>query len=215
MLKALNAISMVPVLASLTLLTPAYADVTLSGSQIRGKGSNGQLISTGVVIQNPGTIVKANDAGAGFWLQSASGKIRRFNKASDSIGTIVEPGTWYAYPNIYQNQDRAGVWVLVSTGSGTSSSAVVPSGGGSAVGPWKYTTKVPSMGTFALPREFKADGSILDKSTNKIDGFWVQEGEFVYFGQSPGQRTVKFQMSPDGTRLKPVQPSKITGHYER
>jgi hypothetical protein len=58
-----------------------FADVTISGTQTRGRGTNGKLNCEGESLQNGGFIIRAEDAGAGFWLQSDKGHLLRFNKA--------------------------------------------------------------------------------------------------------------------------------------
>lgn len=113
----------------------AWADVTISGTQIRGRGTNGILRCTGVRLENPGTITGVQDAGAGFWLQSDTGQLLRFNTAEEALGTTLTPGTWYAYPNLYQNHDEDGVSVIVGTGTSA------PTGGGSGsapLGTWRF-----------------------------------------------------------------------------
>ncbi len=114
----------------LTLASPALADQTISGTQSRGKGSDGKLTCAGVAIFNGGTVVRATDSGAGFWLQNDKGKILRFNRESDAVGTVLDGGTWWAYPNLYRNNSEAGVSVTVATGAGegasTSSTTAAP-----------------------------------------------------------------------------------------
>ncbi len=102
----------------LGLSSKALADATISGSQTRGHGADGKLRCTGVSIQNGGTVVKVKDSGAGFWLQSDKGRILRFNRAAAAVGTVLEAATWYAYPNLYQGRNEAGVSVVVRTGRG-------------------------------------------------------------------------------------------------
>ena len=104
----------------LLLSSHAGADVTISGTQIRGRGANGVLRCTGVRLENPGTIVSARDSGAGFWLQSDTGQFLRFNTAQEALGTPLTPGTWYAYPNLYRDQDeslRCAIPVFLPDGS--------------------------------------------------------------------------------------------------
>jgi len=105
-----------------------FADVTISGTQTRGRGTNGELKCKGESLQKGGVIVRAEDAGAGLWLQSDGGHLLRFNRAADAIGTTLAPGTWYVYPNLNKNNDRAGAYVVVRTGGGSSGSS--PSGSG-------------------------------------------------------------------------------------
>lgn len=104
----------------------ALADLTLSGAQTRGQGSDGKLQSSGVSLPQGGVIVGATDAaGAGLWLQGPNGRILRFTPGSKAVGAQLSAGTWYAYPNLPPKANTAGCSVTIrpSGSSGTSASS--------------------------------------------------------------------------------------------
>ena len=84
----------------------------LSGSQTRGQGSNGQLRSTPTNLPRSGTVVGVSCNGDGFWIESSSGKIYRFNRGGGN-GTILPPGTYRAYPNLMARQNQANVSITI------------------------------------------------------------------------------------------------------
>lgn len=105
--------------------TPVMADVTLSGTQTRGMGTDGKLHSTGVKLPQGGVIVGATDsAGAGLWLQGSNGQVLRFTPGSRAVGAQLSAGTWYAYPNLPPKANTAGCSVTIRpAGSGASTSS--------------------------------------------------------------------------------------------
>jgi tetratricopeptide (TPR) repeat protein len=112
-------LNLVLMLSCFAVVSPeALADQTIWGTQTRGTGASGQLKCAGVTIQKSGKITKVSDSGAGFWLQSDKGRYLRFDKASDGVGTVLEPSVWYVYPNLPQGANQAGVSLTVATGGG-------------------------------------------------------------------------------------------------
>jgi len=103
------------IVSLLGLAIPAWADVTLSGSQTRGMGTDGKLRSSGVNLPQGGVVVSASDAGAGLWLQGPNGQILRFTPASRAVGAQLSAGMWYAYPNLPTKANTANCAVTIQT----------------------------------------------------------------------------------------------------
>lgn len=100
----------------LTVAVPVWADLTLSGSQTRGMGTDGKLRSSGVNLPQGGVVVAVSDAaGAGLWLQGPNGQILRFTPGSKGVGAKLGPGTWYAYPNLPPKANSADCSVTIKT----------------------------------------------------------------------------------------------------
>lgn len=167
----------------LLLSSHAGADVTISGTQIRGRGANGVLRCTGVRLENPGTIVSARDSGAGFWLQSDTGQFLRFNTAQEALGTPLTPGTWYAYPNLYRDQDEAGVSVTVGSGGGGVDSAA------DVTGVWAWFANGDVT--------FRPDGTLVQ---GDLTGRWTKDGPRVNVQWSHGYYDF-LTLSADGQHL--------------
>ena len=105
-------------LLALCLSGAAWAE-QLSGSQTRGQGTNGQLKSGSLTLPRSGTIVGVTCNGDGFWIESNSGKVMRFNRGGGN-GTVLGPGTYRAYPNLLAGQNRADLSITVQLSKGAS-----------------------------------------------------------------------------------------------
>lgn len=129
--QVIVAVAVISVL-SLAIAIPAWANLTLSGTQTRGQGGvSGKLSSSGVNLPQGGVIASASDSGAGLWLQNQNGSVLRFNSAKSAAGARLAPGKWFAYPNLPPNANNAGCSVTISTtGSGTSKPSGVSPGAG-------------------------------------------------------------------------------------
>lgn len=133
----------------------ALANVTVSGTQTRGRGADGKLHSTGVVLQDGGPIIRASDSGAGFWLESDSGQVLRFYSANEAVGTLVPAATWRAYPNLYPGHDEASVAVVIGAAGTTTASPPSTPSGTSPAGLWDTT--IP--GSVHVQLRFTGSGS--------------------------------------------------------
>lgn len=118
---AFHAIVVVCVVFVLCLTSPvsAWADLTLSGSQTRGMGTDGKLRCSGLQLPQGGVILSASDAGAGLWLQGPNGQVLRFTPASKAVGAQLSAGVWYVYPNLPAKENTAGASVTIqASGAG-------------------------------------------------------------------------------------------------
>lgn len=168
----------------------AFADTTISGTQTRGRGTNGTLHCTSVRLPRGGNIVDVIGAQAGFWLQSNVAGVLRFESAAKAVGSFVPAGTWCAYPNLDRSQDEASVAVVVRTGGAppptVAPPTATPAPGAGLVGSWKRNDG-PEIYTFT------ADG--LASAQTGITGSWTSTGpnEFtVTWTHHPPSRPANF-----------------------
>jgi len=122
----------------------SQAEVTLSGSQTRGQGTDGKLRCSGVKLPDGGVIAAASDTGgAGLWLQGPGGAVLRFTPASKAAGAKLDSGTWYAYPNLPPKANSADCTVTITTekSGGTKSFDGTYSGTWGEMGQLKLTVK--------------------------------------------------------------------------
>ena len=167
----------------LMLFSQAVADVTVSGTQTRGRGSDGKLRSTAVTLRNGGTVVRAADSGGGFWLESDTGQVMRFNDAGQAVGVSIPPGTWRAYPNLYRGHDEASVSVVISTGGG----------GGSNSAPRDEVNETRwTVNGHPVPWVFHGNGTV--DAAGLWNGTWtlVQDGYQVNIGGGADRFVVRF-----------------------
>ncbi|MBI2263547.1 MAG: hypothetical protein HYU64_00005 [Armatimonadetes bacterium] len=135
MVKAPHA-GIIAAILFLGFVTSARADVTLSGTQVRGEGRDAQLRCSGVKLPKGGVIVAASDSGAGFWLEGSGGEVIRFASSRQARGVSLRNGTWYAYPNLPPRANSASVSVTIRTGTATDASG--DTGGTSSIRPAAY-----------------------------------------------------------------------------
>ena len=93
----------------------AWAQVNLSGQQIRGQGSNGKLVCGGINLPQGGVIVGVQCSGDGFWLEGPGG-VKQFRTGNQAVNTQLAPGNYKAFPNLKPQQNEAGVSVQIRSG---------------------------------------------------------------------------------------------------
>lgn len=150
---------LVALLATSTILGgEALGDVTISGTQTRGLGTDGKLRCTAVGLPKGGTIIQVLGAEAGFWLESDAAQVLRFDRADGALGVPLPAGSWCAYPNLYQGKVEASVAVVVRP-EGTAPPTLEPTpldAAQSIVGTWRRSDG-PEVYTFAPDGSASAD----------------------------------------------------------
>lgn len=92
--------------------TAGAQSYTLQGSQTRGTpGKNAKLECTSVKISETVKITAVSGDNSGFWISNGSKTVASFWQPNDpeAKGTILQPGTYYVYPNLRKNQNHATV----------------------------------------------------------------------------------------------------------
>ena len=120
----------------------AFADVTLSGTQIRGKAQmNGELKCKALNLTKGGVITGVSEPGAGYWLEGPRGAVLKFGGKNSGINTSLAAGNWRAYPNLPIGVDTASVTLTIREATG--------GGGGSpsVTGTWNVAFKGGTIGT--------------------------------------------------------------------
>ncbi len=88
--------------------------VTISGQQTRGRGSNAKLYSKPVKLSKNSKIVAVSGNNQGFWITSSRGVIvAKYWTQNDkrAIGVTLKKGTYYIYPNLKRGQNKANVTI--------------------------------------------------------------------------------------------------------
>ena len=127
--------------------SPGQGDYTLSlfGSQTRGgAGANAKLDCKGVSLGKGGLITSVSCGPAGFWLQDDKNTVYRYNNPQTAVNNGLQPGTYWAYPNLSHNQSYAGVTVCITEGAVATSSTATTStttNKNSITGNWGFLLK--------------------------------------------------------------------------
>ena len=85
---------------------------TISGKQIKGSaGKNAQLTCQAVKITKKVKITSISGNNAGFWISKGGNAIKKYWKSNDAAakGFVLNPGTYYVYPNLKKGQSNATV----------------------------------------------------------------------------------------------------------
>ncbi len=95
------------------LITSEVCSQTVYGEQIRGKsGNNATLSCEGITLGSTGTIAKIVGSNDGFWITNSSGLlVQNFSSMTEALGFKLPAGTYYIYPNLKSNQNKATVEV--------------------------------------------------------------------------------------------------------
>ena len=86
----------------------------LTGYQTKGSaGKNAKLDCKAVTINKTVKIISIAGDNAGFWITKGGAAIAKYWKTNDpkAIGFSLKPGTYYIYPNLKRNQQKASVIV--------------------------------------------------------------------------------------------------------
>jgi len=86
---------------------------TLYGEQVKGTaGKNAVLKCSGIKFTSSVTINDVTGDNAGFWISNKNGVlIINFDTMEEAIGYKLKKGTYYVYPNLRNNQNKATVTV--------------------------------------------------------------------------------------------------------
>lgn len=95
------------------LVTSDLYSQTVYGEQTRGtSGNNASLKCEGITLSSSATIAKIVGSNDGFWITNGSGAlVQNFASMSEALGFKLPAGTYYVYPNLKSNQDRATIEV--------------------------------------------------------------------------------------------------------
>ncbi len=101
------------VLLFLFLSLDAYSQQTVYGEQTKGTaGKNAELSCEGITLSSNATIIKVTGSNKGFWIADSYGVlVQNFDSMEDAIGYQLKRGTYYVYPNLKSNQNKASVKV--------------------------------------------------------------------------------------------------------
>lgn len=91
--------------------TPAVAGtVVAQGTQTAGvAGRNASLDGKAVSLPGGCRITAVSGDNAGFWTQGTEKKV--FYKQADAVGTVMQAGTYYVYPNLRPGAGNASIKV--------------------------------------------------------------------------------------------------------
>ena len=89
--------------------------VKVYGEQTRGTaGSNAKLTCSGITLTSKGTISLVEGSNNGFWITKSNGvKVADFKNMDDAMGYKLNKGTYYVYPNLKKNQNKATITVYI------------------------------------------------------------------------------------------------------
>ncbi len=93
-------------------------EIYLSGEQKRGTGQNAELVCEAIIITDQMQISIIEGDNAGFWIANESATIQSFFKEGTEFfppakGFILEPGKYWVYPNLRDNQEKATVKITL------------------------------------------------------------------------------------------------------
>ena len=88
--------------------------VVIEGTQTKGSaGKNAELYSVPVQIPVSMEIISVEGNNNGFWITKGSVTIYTFDSMNEAVGTVLQPGTYYVYPNLNKNSNSARVTVYL------------------------------------------------------------------------------------------------------
>lgn len=101
------------ILLFLLFATDVFSQQSVYGEQTRGTaGNNAELNCDGISFSSTATIVKVTGSNDGFWIADSYGVlIQNFDSMEQAIGYQLKRGTYYVYPNLKSNQNKASVKV--------------------------------------------------------------------------------------------------------
>ncbi len=89
--------------------------IVLEGEQIKvNKNSKKELSCTPVKISKTMKITEVEGNCVGFWIQKGSETVHKFTNLKDPVGTILQPGTYYVYPYIKADANKAHIKVTLN-----------------------------------------------------------------------------------------------------
>lgn len=89
--------------------------IKISSTQTRGNnGNNAELKCNPVKFTKTATIIKVEGDCQGLWIVRANKVIHTFPNNKKALGTVLEPGTYYMYPNLKTGKNTASVTVTMS-----------------------------------------------------------------------------------------------------
>ncbi len=89
--------------------------IKISSTQTRGNnGMNAELKCRPVKITKAATIIKVEGDCLGLWIVRADKVTHTFQSNKKALGTVLEPGTYYIYPNLKAGKNTASVTVTMS-----------------------------------------------------------------------------------------------------
>jgi len=96
-----------------------YAQIEFYGEQTRGTNKNAELSCKALIITEQVEIISIEGDNAGFWIENKSATVQSFFKDGDNFfpeakGYILEPGKYWIYPNLKDNQTKATVKVILT-----------------------------------------------------------------------------------------------------
>ncbi|MCU0241141.1 MAG: hypothetical protein MUF51_01805 [Vicinamibacteria bacterium] len=141
----------------------AAATFEVSSQQIRGMGSNGQLLRGNFAVPPGGaTITQCAGAPAGFWITYPNGGVKTFASCNQALGLVLAAGPNYsAYPNLPREQASASLSLTLSTG-----------GGCSLTGSWSAATPEGTMFLSLTQTGARLSGTLKFKASDgtSVDG---------------------------------------------
>jgi len=150
-------------------------NVHASGTQTRGSmGNSARLEGQMFYLPSPGTIISASSTGNGFWIQNASGNVvAQYWNANDSIGAVLQAGSYYIFPNLSQGQNFAKAFALFQVGG-----AAPPVVGGVPAGGvvwarnfnWNFAIQVPA----GWVTKQNVSGEIAVQSSDPADNAFIE-----------------------------------------
>lgn len=101
------------ILLFLFLSTDAFSQQTVYGEQIKGTaGKNAELNCDGISFTSAAVITKVAGSNNGFWIvDSYNVIVRNFDSMEEALGYKLNKGTYYIYPNLKSDQNKATVKV--------------------------------------------------------------------------------------------------------
>jgi hypothetical protein len=180
------------------------ATVTLEGSQTRGYGhTSGELECAGMNLPLGGVVVRVSEPGAGYWLTGPGGIILRFGGTNNGVNTKLDPGTWYAYPNLPAGAIRARVLLDIQVPAGGAGGGGAPSG---VSGSWTVTfsgTGGSATTSLVLHQEGSEVTGVLhttDGTPGEVRGTF--DGTTLVLSRETGLETVQhYRVTVSGSRF--------------
>jgi len=97
----------------------AFAQIEFYGEQTRGTDKNAELTCKALIITEQVEITKIEGDNAGFWIENKSATVQSFFKDEgeffpEAIGYILEPGKYWIYPNLKDEQKKATIKITLT-----------------------------------------------------------------------------------------------------
>jgi hypothetical protein len=111
-MKTLSKLSVLTVILFFCSSMLSAQSYTIQGSQTRGTpGKNAKLECNPVQIAKAVRITAVSGDNAGFWISDGKTTVASFWQPNDvsAVGTVLQPGTYYVYPDLRKNQNHASI----------------------------------------------------------------------------------------------------------